>query len=219
MPKGRPKQSTEYFPHLLKDSTTIRALEMLYGNDGYAVWFKLLEVLGSSPNYQYIVKTTDSCNKLLEKFKIDSIQMKKILNTLCDLNAIDKEMWKNRVLFVPNLVNNIQKMKRKVNSNTNLAENKETKIIPSDKKKYLDYVYLTDEEYQKLVNKFGEESTKERIENLDNWIGEKPTEKKRQKDSHYRTILMWDNLDKKRQANNQPKKQPQYRDLSNYSCD
>ena len=55
------------------------------------------------------------------------------------------------------------------------------------KHKYMDSVFLTKEEHQKLIDKFGEEKTQEWIENLDNYIGSKG---KRYK-SHYKTILVW----------------------------
>lgn len=219
---GKPKQSIDFFPHLLKESTTIKTLEMLYQNNGYAVWFKLLEVLGSSPShdYQFCAKTKGACKILLDKFKIDGKLMSEILNTLCELDAIDKEKWKNeRILYVPNLLNNIQKMKKKVNINTNLVEN-DIKIEKpkEDKKQYLEYVFLTENEYEKLVEKYDKKFIDDKIESLNNWIGEKPTEAKRKKASHYHTILTWINMEEKKNKQNsinQPKK-PQYKDLSNY---
>jgi hypothetical protein len=63
-----------------------------------------------------------------------------------------------------------------------------------NKKLFLDFVLLTDEEYKKLLNKFGEQGTKDRIEKLNNYIGSKGTRYK----SHYYTILTWDNRDRER---------------------
>lgn len=58
---------------------------------------------------------------------------------------------------------------------------------PFSKDKYLEYVYLTIEENQKLIDKFGKTETKEYIERLNNYIG---STGKRYK-SHYHTILNW----------------------------
>lgn len=55
------------------------------------------------------------------------------------------------------------------------------------KKKYLDFVYLTDEEYAKLVEIFGEEKAKEEIAKLNNYIGSSW----RKYQSHYYTIRSW----------------------------
>ena len=66
------------------------------------------------------------------------------------------------------------------------------------KKRFFDFVLLTEEEYRKLVDKFGLKDTMDRIENLNNYLGSKG---KRYK-SHYYTILVWDKKD-----NNSRKKQ------------
>jgi hypothetical protein len=145
--------------------------------------------------------------------------MSKILDTLCELDAIDKEKWKKeRILYVPNLLHNIQKIKKKVNVKTNLIEKENIEETSIQKTQYLEYVYLTEEEYQKLINRYSEELIKDKIESLNNWIGENPNDKKRKKSSHYHTILNWFKMEEKKKAQNninQPKK-PQYKDLSNY---
>ena len=46
---ARPKKQTvDYFPHIIKQGKTMTILENRFGNDGYAFWFKLLEILGST---------------------------------------------------------------------------------------------------------------------------------------------------------------------------
>ena len=78
--------------------------------------------------------------------------------------------------------------------NANNVKNVSTKEIY--KEKYLDEVFLTKQEYQKLVDKFGETLTKDYIQRLDNYMGSKG---KRYK-SHYKTILMWDDKNKPQQT-------------------
>ncbi len=56
------------------------------------------------------------------------------------------------------------------------------------KKKYLDFVYLTNAEYRKLIDKFGEAEAKNKIDCLNNGIGSKGYTYK----SHYHAILSWD---------------------------
>jgi hypothetical protein len=60
-------------------------------------------------------------------------------------------------------------------------------IIKGEKTKYLDNVFLLDEEYQKLFDSLGESKTKDMIEKLDLYIGSKGDKYK----SHYKTILNW----------------------------
>lgn len=66
--------------------------------------------------------------------------------------------------------------------------------VANDKIKYLSFVYMTQKEYEKLVAKFGDEETRDKITKLNNYIGSKGTKYK----SHYHTILMWDDRDSKR---------------------
>lgn len=56
------------------------------------------------------------------------------------------------------------------------------------KKKYLDCVLLTDQEYSKLVELFGEDGTKQKIDALNTGIMSKGYKYK----SHYHTILNWE---------------------------
>lgn len=68
---------------------------------------------------------------------------------------------------------------------SNKIEDKDTKKEKIIKKKFLEFVELTEEEYQKLVDKFWTRWTDERIEKLNNYIWS--TWKKYK--SHYFTIL------------------------------
>ena len=58
-----------------------------------------------------------------------------------------------------------------------------------EKKKYAEFVSLTEAEYQKLVERFGDQVANMAIEILDNYKGANP--KKRRYESDYRAILNW----------------------------
>jgi hypothetical protein len=68
---------------------------------------------------------------------------------------------------------------------------KKPKIKSSKKKSptkmYGEFVQMTEEEFGKLLTKFGKTKTYDWVESLDNYIGSKGKKYK----SHYRTILMW----------------------------
>lgn len=61
--------------------------------------------------------------------------------------------------------------------------------MPEEKKKYADYVTLTEKEYNTLVSDFGQKLTDRFIDKLDNYKGARP--KKRVYTSDYRAILSW----------------------------
>ncbi len=71
-----------------------------------------------------------------------------------------------------------------------------------EKKKYLDYVYLTDEEYEKLVLQFGGEETRNWIEKLDYYIASHGCFTKYK--NHYKTILSWSLRRKEKQSKKSP---------------
>jgi len=78
-----------------------------------------------------------------------------------------------------------------------LKEVKEVKEI-NIKEKYSDFVFLTKDEYKKLLKEFGDTKLKRWIETLNNYIGSKGKKYK----SHYHTILNWE----RRENPTQPKK-------------
>jgi hypothetical protein len=88
------------------------------------------------------------------------------------------------------LVNHL--VKQKVMQN--IENENENEIVIKDgvkkenKNKHLSFVFLSKEEYEKLILKFGEEGTCERIYKLNNYIGSKGKKYK----SHYHTILSWE---------------------------
>ncbi|CCJ32867.1 Lin1244/Lin1753 domain-containing protein [Caloramator australicus] len=107
---ARPKKQTiEYFPHFVNHHKTMFILESKYGNDGYAFWFKLLEILGSTNGMYYDCKNIANWEFLLAKTHLDEETANNILNTLADLNAIDSELWgKARIIWSQNLVDNVK---------------------------------------------------------------------------------------------------------------
>jgi hypothetical protein len=73
---------------------------------------------------------------------------------------------------------------------TAIKRKKEEEDIKENiKRKFLDYVYLSESEYHKISDRYGERVLKDYIERLDNRIWEKPKSKDRQDRDHYRTIL------------------------------
>jgi hypothetical protein len=67
-------------------------------------------------------------------------------------------------------------------------EKKPDKPPKPEKQKYLEFVFLTDDEYKKLVDQFGEQGTQDRISALNEGIGSKGYKYT----SHYFTILSWE---------------------------
>lgn len=115
---ARPKKQTvDYFPHIIKQGKTMTILENKFGNDGYAFWFKLLEILGSTDGHLYEYRNTTDKEFLHAKTLVSEDTAKEILNLLAELNAIDQELWEENIIWCDNFIDNIEDAysRRKVN--------------------------------------------------------------------------------------------------------
>lgn len=107
---GRPrKQTVDYFPHFVTtDSRTKFILEQSWGNDGYAFWFKLLELLGRSEGHCYDCSEAANKKYLVALMKIDESTIDEILEVLADLGNIDRELWdEHKIIWCQSLVDNL----------------------------------------------------------------------------------------------------------------
>lgn len=112
---ARPKKQTvEYFPHVCVHKKTMYILEQKYGNDGYAFWFKLLEMLGVSEGHYLDLSDDAAMEFLMARTRTDEATCNEILDMLSRLEAIDKELWENhRVVWSQNFVDGLDPLYRK----------------------------------------------------------------------------------------------------------
>lgn len=105
---SRPKkQIVDYFPHDCSHKKTIFILEQRYGNDGYAFWFKLLEILGSTEGHSLDLNEPEAWEFLQAKTRLDGNVCKEILGLLSKLEAIDKQLWDNKIIWSDNFIDRI----------------------------------------------------------------------------------------------------------------
>jgi hypothetical protein len=129
-----------------------------------------------------VCKTKDE--KIFSKFKKDENGL--YYNERLDLEATKRRSFcKSRKDAIRMRYVRSDYVVRTVNENENDKEQQNTTI--DIKTKYMEYVFLTQGQYDQLAQKLGEVRVKEYIEKLNNYIGSKG---KRYK-SHYHTILSW----------------------------
>jgi len=105
---GRPiKNTVDYFPHSCNHKKTIFILEQQYGNDGYAFWFKLLELLGSTDKHFIDCNNKSNWRFLQAKTHLSEEKCVEMLNLLVELDAIDKNLWDKKIIWCQNFVDNI----------------------------------------------------------------------------------------------------------------
>lgn len=102
------KQTVDYFPHLCDHGKTMFILEQKYKNDGYAFWFKLLEILGRSEGHYFILENIADWEFLQAKTHMEQDKCTEILDLLANLGAIDKELWnEHKTVWSDNFIKNV----------------------------------------------------------------------------------------------------------------
>ena len=114
---GRPtKETVDYYPHFVKGGRTIFILESKYGNDGYAFWFKLLEILGDAEGHYYDCSVPNNWAYLLAKTRCSEDTAKDIINTLLALGKIDSKLWESKqVIWCQHFVDNLSSVYKRRN--------------------------------------------------------------------------------------------------------
>lgn len=217
---SRPKKQTvDYFPHDCIHNKTMFILEQKYGNDGYAFWFKVLETLGSTEGHYIHFKNGVDWEFLMAKTRIGKDRCSEMFDLLAALGAIDKDLWhEEQIVWSDNFIENIKDAyrnrtvdipvkpgflrKKPVSDGINNVSNPHTKVnkIKEDKNKlkniYGEFVKLLEDEYQKLITDYGDNVIKQKIIELNDYIGQiglKEADKKYK--SHYHTIKNWIRLE------------------------
>ena len=101
------KQTVDYFPHYCNHGKTIHILQRKFGNDGYSFWFRLLELLGKTEGHFYDYSNPAEWEFMLTETHVDEVTANNILSTLAELNAIDKELAEDKIIWCQHLVDNV----------------------------------------------------------------------------------------------------------------
>jgi len=103
------KDIVNYFPHDANacSGDTLTVLQSQFGNDGYAFWFKLLEKLSSTEGHYLDCRNSNRWQLLLAKTGVNELLGVEILKLLVEMQAIDENLWKSRVIWCQKLVDNI----------------------------------------------------------------------------------------------------------------
>ena len=109
------KAGVDYFPHDTDATSkkTIFTLESMFGNDGYAFWFKLLETLGTQEGLFFDCNKTPDWLFLIAKMRVKSDTAMEILNTLAQIEAIDPELWGQKIIWVQNFADRLNEVYKK----------------------------------------------------------------------------------------------------------
>jgi hypothetical protein len=155
------KQTVDYFPHDCVHGNTMFIIEQRYGNDGYAFWFKLLELLGKATGHYLDLNKITALEFLASVTRVPPDTCIEILDLLARLEAIDTELWESKIIWSDNFVKGI----------TDAYRNRvlETPIRPDNLRKKPPISRITDDENPQM--KVNESKGKE-IKDMSSPIGE-----------------------------------------------
>jgi hypothetical protein len=107
---ARPERNNvDYFPHPVKHGRKMFVIKQKYGNQGYAIWFQLLEELGNADFHYLDFNEETQVMYLASKFLTTETELNTVLSDLARLNAINRELWQNhKVVFSEKLVSSIE---------------------------------------------------------------------------------------------------------------
>ena len=112
------RNNVDYFPHPVNHGKKMFYLRDKFGNNGYAVWFMLLEQLGKAESHYLNLKDDVELMYLSSEFKVSEEILIDIINTLVKFGEFDSQLWEeNRVLFNTKFIENISDAYKKRNNN------------------------------------------------------------------------------------------------------
>lgn len=115
---SRPKkQEVDYFPHYCTHGKILFILEARFKNDGYAVFYKLMEVLGKTEGHCYNAGLPDNWEYLITRMNVTEEMLTEILNKLSFMAVIDPGLWKEKKIWMQSFVDSISDVyvRRKTN--------------------------------------------------------------------------------------------------------
>jgi hypothetical protein len=101
------KDVVDYFPHYIARGKTIPILEKKYGNDGYAFWWKILEILGMSEGHYFDCNNPSNWEYLTAYTLVSEDIATEIIDLLAKLDAIDKSFWSKKIIWTGNFIENL----------------------------------------------------------------------------------------------------------------
>lgn len=212
-----PKDGLDYFPldvNMDQDDKVI-VIFAKYGIEGFGILIKLLmEIYKNGYSYQWTEK-----EQLIfsSRVSVDINKVNELVNDCIKWGFFNKEIYESHQVLTSKGIQNryLLATSRRVNVDINediklvsvdindksvekptaksTQKKRKEKKVKETKTKYAEFVSMTQSEYQKLVEQFGEEGTKDRIENLSLYKGSKGRSYK----DDYMTILSWERKNNK----------------------
>ena len=112
---GRPrKYDAEYFPHFCNHNRILEIIIDKHGNDGYAFYYRLREMLGKTPKHGYDANSKMKYDYLLTKTGVDSEIADLVISLLCEFGEINAALWREeKLIWWQNFVDSLKELYKK----------------------------------------------------------------------------------------------------------
>ena len=100
---ARPKKNTiDYFPHDCVADKTVKIINAHFGNEGYAFYYKLFELLGRSENHFLHCGTEIDWQYLCTELSVESDKAERIIEFMVDLEIMNRSFWEeHKIIWSP----------------------------------------------------------------------------------------------------------------------
>jgi len=103
------RNNIDYFPFYCEDGKKMFYLEETYGNDGFAVFVKLLRELAKTDFHYLNLSNKTTLMFLSAKCKVTKEILESIINDLVDLGKFDALLWnENKIIWCQDFIDSIQ---------------------------------------------------------------------------------------------------------------
>lgn len=101
------KQEVDYFPHYCDHGKVLFILENHFKNDGYAVFYKIEELLSKTEGHCYDCSRLESWEYLLSKMLVSEDIVVSIIDKLAAMGVVDDDLWKEKRIWMQSFVDSI----------------------------------------------------------------------------------------------------------------
>ena len=101
------RQEVDYFPHYCEHGKTLFILESNFKNDGYAVFYKIQELLAKTNGHCYDCSTTEGWEYLLSKMNTSESVVVGIIEKLISMGTFDSKLWESKHIWMQSFVDSI----------------------------------------------------------------------------------------------------------------
>lgn len=115
---ARPERNNvDYFPHPCSHGKKMFYMRSKYKNDGYTVWFMLLEKIGDAEYHYLDLKDEVQIMYLTSEFIVTEEALNNIINDLVKFGEFDADLWEEKILFSQKFIDSIKDAYERRNNN------------------------------------------------------------------------------------------------------